>query len=472
MFRLVALLLLLLPLTPRAETLALIGATLVNTDDYGHSARDVADAAIVIRDGVVVAAGPRMHTSIPPGARRVDVHGKWIVPGLIDGFSAQLDRGQAYANLVMGVTTISQDGDDDSRRGPYVSAWPQPNMRRLDMIYGYDVSNLPSDSQDSVGFVRAHGRKLSATELAAQVAEMAKKGVAGVMLMYPLDEAQLAAVAAAARAQGLFTIGELGHARYASASLAGVNAFVHESRFVLDLTPPDLHVAIADDPFGDPAGPVTRRYLKFLSELDLASPAFHSFAGTLASHHTALMPTLAIETTMLEDTPNPWESPVGPLILPAHVPHLPFDRVTGQPALRAGATANYITFAQALAQKSVEAVHAFHAAGVPFLTGSGAVAFGVLPGWGEHRELALLVRAGLTPREAVAAATGNYAALYGWKDVGRIAPGFRADMVVLDADPTASIANVQSIHSVYLAGEKLDRRHLLAYRPGVLSPAH
>jgi imidazolonepropionase-like amidohydrolase len=120
----------------------------------------------------------------------------------------------------------------------------------------------------------------------------------------------------------------------------------------------------------------------------------------------------------------------------------------------------------------VEVVRAFHAAGVPFLTGSGAVAFGVLPGWGEHRELALLVRAGLTPREALAAATGNYAALYGWKDVGRIAPGFRGDLVVLDADPTASIENVQSIHSVYLCGREIDRGRLLAYRPDMSGPAH
>jgi hypothetical protein len=467
-----ALLLLLLPLTPRAETLALIGATLVDTDNYGHSARDIADGAIVIRDGVVVAAGPRMNTSIPPDAKRVDVHGKWIVPGLIDGFSAQLDKGQAYANLVMGVTTISQDPDDDSRRGPYVSAWPQPNMRRLAMIYGYDISKLPSGSQDAVGVTRAHGRKLSDDELAAQVAEMAKNGVAGVMLMYPLDEGQLVTAAAAARARGLFTIGELGHAPYASASVAGVNAFIHESRFVLELTPPDLHEVIADDPFGDPGDPATRRYLQFLSEVDVTSTAFESFARTLASHRTALMPTLAIETTMLQDTPNPWDSPVGPLILPAHVPHLPFDRVTGRPGLRAGASAKFVTAAQTLAEKSVEVVRAFHAAGVPFLTGSGAVAFGVLPGWGEHREMALLVRAGLTPREAIAAATGNYAALYGWKDVGRIAPGFRADLVVLDADPTVSIANVQSIHSVYLGGEKLHRDRLLAYRPGVFSPAH
>jgi hypothetical protein len=452
--------------------LAFIGATLVDTDDYGHGVRDIADAAIVIRDGVVVAAGPRRHTPIPRDAKSVDVHGKWIVPGLIDGFSAQLDAGQAYANLAMGVTTISQDSDDDSRRGPYVSASPQPNMRRLDMIYGYDVSNLPSDAPDRVGFTRAHGRKLSDDELAAQVAGMAKKGVAGLMLMYPLDEAQLAVAVAAARAHGLFTIGELGHAPYARASEVGVNAFIHESRFVLELTPPDLHESIADDPFGDPADPAARRYFAFLSELDVTSPAFHAYARTLAGHHTALMPTLAIETTMLEDTPNPWDSPVGPLILPAHVPHLPFDRVSGQPALRAGASAKFIAVAQAHAQKSVEVVRAFHAAGVPFLTGSGAVAFGVLPGWGEHRELALLVRAGLTPREALAAATSNYAASYGWTDVGRIAPGFRADLIVLDADPTVNIANVQSIHSVYLHGEKIDRDRLLAYRPDVTATAH
>ena len=110
-------------------------------------------------------------------------------------------------------------------------------------------------------------------------------------------------------------------------------------------------------------------------------------------------------------------------------------------------------------------MRAFHAAGVHFLAGSAAVAFGILPGWGLHRELALLVRSGLTPREALAAATSNFAAAYRWRDVGRIAPGYRADLIVLSADPTRDIANAGAIETVFLNGERLDRAALLRWRP-------
>jgi imidazolonepropionase-like amidohydrolase len=82
-----------------------------------------------------------------------------------------------------------------------------------------------------------------------------------------------------------------------------------------------------------------------------------------------------------------------------------------------------------------------------------------------HRELALLVQSGLSPREALAAATTNFAERFRWRDVGRIAPGYRADIVVLSADPTRDIRNAQAIDAVYLDGEKLDLERLLTWRP-------
>jgi imidazolonepropionase-like amidohydrolase len=73
----------------------------------------------------------------------------------------------------------------------------------------------------------------------------------------------------------------------------------------------------------------------------------------------------------------------------------------------------------------------------------------------------LLVRRGLTPREALAAATSNYAEKFGWKELGLIEPGRRADLIVLDADPTADIRNADQISDVLLAGTVLDRNKLL-----------
>lgn len=62
----------------------------------------------------------------------------------------------------------------------------------------------------------------------------------------------------------------------------------------------------------------------------------------------------------------------------------------------------------------------------------------------------------------------NDAAAWGWTDVSRIAPGYRADLVVLFADPATDVKNVSRIEAVCLNGEELDRSALLACRPGGL----
>ena len=89
---------------------------------------------------------------------------------------------------------------------------------------------------------------------------------------------------------------------------------------------------------------------------------------------------------------------------------------------------------------------------------------GTMPGISLHTELELLVRLGLSPREALAAATNNYALQFGWNELGLIAPGRRADILVLDSDPTANIWNARRISGVLLDGEPLDRNSLLHLR--------
>jgi len=96
-----------------------------------------------------------------------------------------------------------------------------------------------------------------------------------------------------------------------------------------------------------------------------------------------------------------------------------------------------------------------------YLAGSGADAMGTMPGISLHTELELLVRLGLSPREALAAATNNYSLQFGWNELGLIAPGRRADILVVDADPTINIWNARRISTIILEGEPLDRNVLL-----------
>jgi imidazolonepropionase-like amidohydrolase len=84
-----------------------------------------------------------------------------------------------------------------------------------------------------------------------------------------------------------------------------------------------------------------------------------------------------------------------------------------------------------------------------------------MPGSGLHLELTLLHRIGLSPREAIAAATSNFADTYGWRDVGRIEPGRVADVLILDADPRSDLAALNHIDRIIFRGSMLNRQSLL-----------
>jgi imidazolonepropionase-like amidohydrolase len=91
---------------------------------------------------------------------------------------------------------------------------------------------------------------------------------------------------------------------------------------------------------------------------------------------------------------------------------------------------------------------------VGFGTDSGALP-GRIPGFAEHRELELMVRAGLTPMQAITAATGNNAKLLHLSDRGTIAVGKRADLLIVDGDPLADIRNTRKIFAVYHDGRSV-----------------
>jgi imidazolonepropionase-like amidohydrolase len=101
-----------------------------------------------------------------------------------------------------------------------------------------------------------------------------------------------------------------------------------------------------------------------------------------------------------------------------------------------------------------------HRAGVRLLAGGDSLDRYVFPGSSLHYELRELVAAGLTPQEALQTATENPAEFLGRRDSGMIATGHRADMVLLDADPSVEISNTQKISGVVLVGQFLPRKEL------------
>jgi imidazolonepropionase-like amidohydrolase len=99
-----------------------------------------------------------------------------------------------------------------------------------------------------------------------------------------------------------------------------------------------------------------------------------------------------------------------------------------------------------------------HAAGVELMAGSDAPNPGTAHGASLHHELELLVRAGLTPTEALRAATATPARRFGLSDRGRIAPGQRADLLLVRGDPTADIRATRQIERVWKNGAPVQRQ--------------
>ena len=96
-----------------------------------------------------------------------------------------------------------------------------------------------------------------------------------------------------------------------------------------------------------------------------------------------------------------------------------------------------------------------------YLAASGAPVLGTMAGISMHTELEMMVRLGLSPREALATATNNYAIQFNWNDLGLVAAGRRADILVVDGDPTVNIWNARRISTLIVDGNLLDRDPLL-----------
>jgi hypothetical protein len=442
----------------RARPIAFVGGTVVDLSAFGNGTSDIRDSAVIVQNDRITAVGTRRATRIPRDAEVIDATGAFIVPGLHDVF-ATIDN-QAFANafLYMGVTAIVANEAPSTRRdGLFLTATPSPRVYRMANVQGYDPTGL-SPAPRTITELMTRGRKMDPAELTGRVDELARGGVKVLLLHYSLLPDQLRVVAAHAREIGLATIGELGATTYPEAISAGVRAFVHTSRYSLELAPPDLRAKIAAAPFGPPRIP----YDEYLTSLKEDDPALARYAATLGSSGVVLIPTLSLSYLDLPGHRNPWTTEaVARLLDPADL-NLPADPKTGERPVppnptRDGFPPGYNEHLQVIEARYCKA-------GARYLAGSGTDALGTMPGISLHTELELLVKACLTPRQALAAATANVGTAFAWRDVGQIRAGYNADLLVLSADPTADIAIVKRIDRVMVAGALIDRGALLRSR--------
>ena len=426
------------PAASPAATLALVGGTIVDVSAGGNSTADLHDAVVVVRGDEIVAVGPRRTTEIPKDARVVHIDGAYVVPGLNDVFAGLNSQAQANAYLYKGVTSIVGLDEPGGRRGALLeSPRPSPRIRRMGYIDGMQ--------ETATGPV-----PLPMAATVHQVEEEAGRGAQVLVLDFQLDPEQVRLVVKRAHELGLPTNAVLGRTTYAQGIEAGIDSFVHTSRYSLELASPEMRDAVAGDPFGPPR----TAFYTFLTGLDPDAAVVKRWAKLLAASRVALVPTLAIYYYDLPEHDNPWKDPIAAILDPNGI-HLPVDRDTGRrEAPPTGVPARFSPSIYRIEE-------CYHRSGARYLAGSGTSAFGTLPGIALHLELRLLTRIGLTPRQALAAATGNVGEVYRWPKVGKVAAGYDADLVVVDADPTVDVRNLEKIRMVVLRGEIIDRKALL-----------
>jgi imidazolonepropionase-like amidohydrolase len=415
------------------DGIALVGATLID----GSGGPALPDAAVVVRRGRIESVGTRAGFTLPARTVEVDVAGRWIIPGLIDAH-AHVEPWALPRYLAWGVTTVR---DMHGSLDRILRLRGQVNLGSVagPRIYsvGAMIDGLPTTYPDAIG-------ANSPRDARKAVDRLVNAGVDAVKVYTRVDQSLLKAVIDEARTFNLRVSGHLGLTDAVTASREGIWSIEHLSG-VPEASMPDASSLMAAHYRGLFSG--WTAFERSWAGLD--SAALGRVATELATQRTILVPTLVLHETFSRlDDPAVLQDTMLRAVPEAaqrrwNVPDM---------VKRAGWTAeDYPAFRAARPQQD-RFLRLFAAAGGRIATGTDASNQLLIPGYSEHRELELLQAAGLTPRDALQAATRNGALLLGVDSLGLIAPGKAADLVVLTRDPLVDIRNALAIDRVMSRG--------------------
>jgi hypothetical protein len=450
--------------------LVLAGGTVVDVTEWGRSARDLQDSVVIVRDGRITDVGNIAEVPIPKGARVIDCTGKYLIPGLVDGFAGMSSQGEANANLYMGVTTVVASSSD--RRGLIdLGAHPTPHLYLIDSIGTTDNWSFLASRPEWAAKLRegAHPVELSPEDTLHQMNDTARLGTRVLWIGWNITAANTQWIIAHAHQLGLVTYGEFISTPYRVGVEAGVDALLHMNRYDLGVIPDELQRPLVENS----EGPAANTAYDYAERLPPTDPHLRAYAQFLASHHAALIPAFSLYFLQMPGHRNLWKEAAAQLLDPARM-YQPSDPATGEIDYPLAswtkrlplATQRWMEDSQRKkadqsAMRMWRTNETIFSAFPHYLAASGASSRGTMAGISLHTELELLVRLGLSPREALAAATNNYAIQFGWNELGQIAPGRRADILVVDGDPTESIWNARRISALIVDGNVMDRESLL-----------
>jgi imidazolonepropionase-like amidohydrolase len=445
---------------PGVAQLAIVGVTVVNPERDGADAA-MADATVVISGDRIAAVGPRASTAVPAGATRIDGTGKWLIPGLIDGHVHFFQSGNLYTR---------PDAADFNPVVPYAQEVAR-NKARLPATFKVWLASGVTGVIDIGGpFWNFDMRDVADRTAVAPRVEVAGPLISMVdRVKLDLGDPPIIRIESPEAARALV-------ARELERKPDFIKVwFIHQKGD--DLARQEAIVKAA----GDAAHAAHLRLAVHATELDVAKaslragadylvhsvfeePIDDEFIALMRKNHALLCPTLFVRNGYAYALSDRWQATpdeqrlADPQILAAmhDLEKMPKDKIpprvaklmADQPAINAP------TIAEQNLKKLWDA-------GIPIVMGTDAGNIGTLHGPSVFREMALMRDAGLTPLQVLRSATTNGARAMGRTDIGAVAPGKLADLVLLDADPLADVGNFSHADRVIKGGVVYEPKALI-----------
>lgn len=405
--------------TPQMAARAFTGFTLID----GTGAAPVADAVLVVRGQRIAAAGPASRTPVPDGAQRIDLSGRTVMPGLINA--------HGHAGSTVGL---------ESRPELYT----EENLRRQLALYArYGVTTVVSLGDD-----REAGFRLRVENDSADL-RRSRLYVAGPVIAGRTPEEARAAVDAAAALKPdwikIRVDDNLGTTvKMTPEVYAAVIERAHQR---------GLRVAAHMFYLADAKG-LLRAGVDFLAHSVRDVDVDRELIDLMKARNVCLCPTLMreVSTFVYETRPAFFDDPffrtdADPKVLAT------LEDPSRQATVAKDRSAQLYKRALEVARRNVRALHA---GGVRLAFGTDTGPPARFQGYFEQLELEEMVKAGLTPSQAIVAATSDAARCMGLADrVGTLQPDRYADFIVLAKSPLEDVRQTRTIESVWIAGNSV-----------------
>jgi imidazolonepropionase-like amidohydrolase len=434
------------------STIAITDVTVIDVSAATPEAARQPGRTVIVEEGriaAVLAAG----ADVPRGARKVDGRGRFLIPGLWDSHTHLTMFGEPSLPLLisLGITSVRDMGGDPSITG----AWKReitarsrigPRLFHSGAIIegawwlGPVTKALAGDPQlAAFPLLKVSPRLgLASTSEAGGIVDQIKASGADLIKFRNLRPAEFAAVVAEAKRVGLPLAGHSPRSMSpADAAEAGMVSIEHMET---------ISLALGDKPESDR----TDAFRRIAAAGVFIAPGMTTAIGYRGTPDERVYALVADTANRLD----PRRRYLSPLALQAWKWNTDIKRLEGKR-----------TDEDALIRRQISDLKLAYAAGVPFLIGTDITAPLIYPGFSVHEEMAYLVReGGVAPLDVLRAATLNAARAMRDGESGRIAPGHRADLLLLAADPLNDIAASTNIDAVIAGGRLFTRAQLEGLR--------